>query len=43
MEHGKTFNMTADCKPNLYYMVDIGSRLAEIKKYVDKELVESVV
>ena len=32
----KVFNVTADCKPNLHYMVDISSRLAEIKCYVDK-------
>ncbi|HCT91505.1 MAG TPA: 9-O-acetyl-N-acetylneuraminate esterase, partial [Lachnospiraceae bacterium] len=32
----KTFNVTADCKPNLHYMVDLRSRLAEIKGYVDR-------
>lgn len=31
----KTFNITADCKPYKHYMVDITSRLAQIKKYVD--------
>ncbi len=33
---GKVFNVTADCKPNLHYMVDIGSRLARIREYVDR-------
>lgn len=32
----KTFNITADCKPNLHYMVDIHSRLEQIKGYVDR-------
>lgn len=32
----KTFNVTADCKPDLHYMVDLRSRLAEIKGYVDR-------
>ncbi len=32
----KTFNITADCKPNLHYMVDIHSRLELIKGYVDR-------
>lgn len=32
----KTFNITADCKPNLHYMVDLHSRLAKIKEYVDR-------
>ncbi len=27
---GKVFNTTADCKPQLHYMVDIGGRLEEI-------------
>ena len=30
------FNITADCKPNLHYMVDITSRLCLIKGYVDR-------
>lgn len=33
---GKTFNITADCKPDLHYMVDLSSRLKEIKGYVDQ-------
>lgn len=33
---GKRFNITADCKPALHYMVDIRSRLAQIKDYVDR-------
>lgn len=33
---GKTFNITADCKPNLHYMVNNSSRLAQIKEYVDR-------
>lgn len=32
----RTFNVAADCKPNLHYMVDPGSRLAQIKGYVDR-------
>ena len=28
--------MTADCKQNLHYMVDLSSRLAQIKEYVDE-------
>lgn len=32
----KSFNITADCKPNLHYMVDIHSRLEQIKGYVDR-------
>lgn len=32
----KRFNVTADCKPNLHYMVDISSRLSQIKEYVDR-------
>lgn len=28
---GKTFNVAADCKPGLHYMVDISSRLARMK------------
>lgn len=33
---GKRFNVTADCKPDLHYMVDLRSRLAQIKAYVDR-------
>lgn len=33
---GRKFNVTADCKPNLHYMVDISSRLAQMKGYVDR-------
>ncbi len=33
---GKRFNVTADCKPNLHYMVDLHSRLTQIKSYVDR-------
>lgn len=32
----KTFNISADCKPHLHYMVDIRSRLIQIKKSVDR-------
>lgn len=32
----KRFNIAADCKKNLHYMVDISSRLAKIKDYVDR-------
>lgn len=32
----KIFNITADCKPDLHYMVDITSRLRLIKSYVDR-------
>lgn len=32
----KTFNVIADCKPNLHYMVDIHSRLDQIQGYVDR-------
>lgn len=32
----KIFNVNADCKPNLHYMVDIENRLNEIKILVDK-------
>ncbi len=31
----KKFNVTANCKPNLHYMVKLDSRLAEIKEMVD--------
>lgn len=47
---GKVFNITGDCKPNLHYMVDISSRLKQMKGYSikrialgDKVLVEAVV
>ncbi len=33
---GKVFNTTADCKPNLHYMVDLRSRLKKMKEYVDR-------
>ncbi len=33
---GRIFNISADCKPMLHYMVDIRSRLDEIKKMVDQ-------
>lgn len=33
---GKRFNTSADCKPELHYMVDIKERLAEIKAMVDR-------
>lgn len=33
---GKTFNIAADCKPGLHYMVDLHSRLEQIKGYVDR-------
>jgi hypothetical protein len=32
----KIFNITADCKPNMHYMVDLTSRLTQMKSYVDK-------
>ena len=32
----KKFNVTANCKPNLHYMVKLDSRLAEIKEMVDE-------
>lgn len=31
----RTFNITADCKPSLHYMVDLSGRLEQIKKMVD--------
>ena len=31
----RTFNITADCKPALHYMVDITDRLEKIKKMID--------
>lgn len=33
---GKMFNVSADCKPNLHYMVDITERLQKIKEFVDR-------
>lgn len=33
---GKVFNVTADCKPQLHYMVDISGRLEEIKGLIDR-------
>lgn len=32
----RVFNVAAACKHNLHYMVDITSRLSEIKGYVDR-------
>lgn len=32
----KTFNISADCKPNVHYMVNIQSKLELIKEMVDK-------
>ncbi len=32
----KIFNIAADCKPDLHYMVDIASRLRQIKDYVER-------
>ena len=31
----KKFNVTGDCKPKLHYMVDLQSRLEQIKTLVD--------
>lgn len=31
----KVFNVTADCKPDVHYMVNIDTRLAEIKELID--------
>lgn len=33
---GRIFNIVGDCKPDQYYMVNMDSRLAEIRKYVDR-------
>lgn len=33
---GKIFNVSADCKPGLHYMVDISERLRKIKEFVDR-------
>lgn len=32
----KIFNVSADCKPSLHYMVDITGRLAQVKEMVDR-------
>ena len=32
----KDFNVTADCKPNQHYMVDISNKLEKIKEMVDQ-------
>ena len=32
----KTFNVNADCKPELHYMVDISRKLNQIKAMIDK-------
>ena len=32
----RVFNVTADCKPELHYMVDIRSRQDKIREYVDR-------
>ena len=31
----RIFNVSADCQPNLHYMVDITDRLSKIKKMID--------
>ena len=36
----RTFNITADCKPSLHYMVDITDRLEKIKKITGLDLRE---
>lgn len=33
---GKVFNVSADCKPNLHYMVDISELLHKIKKFIER-------
>ena len=33
---GKIFNVTADCKPQIHYMVDISGRLKEITRLVEQ-------
>lgn len=33
---GRIFNVNADCKPELHYMVDIESKLEKIKDMIDK-------
>ena len=32
----RTFNISADCKPNFHYMVDINELLLKIKEYIDR-------
>ena len=32
----KVFNVSADCKPNLHYMVDMSGLLQKIKEFVDR-------
>ncbi len=32
---GKIFNVSADCHPDLHYMVDLKDRLEKIKRMVD--------
>ena len=32
----KVFNVSADCKPNLHYMVDISELLHKIKKFIER-------
>lgn len=32
----KIFNVAADCKPNLHYMVNLTPRLCQMKGYVDR-------
>lgn len=32
----KVFNVSADCKPNQHYMVDISERLQKIKNLIDR-------
>lgn len=31
----KTFNVTADCKPDEHYMVDLKQRVSKIKEMID--------
>lgn len=33
---GRIFNVSADCKPNLHYMVDISGLLQKIREYIDR-------
>ncbi len=33
---GRSFNVNADCKPKLHYMVNIESKLEKIKGMIDK-------
>ena len=32
----KYFNVNADCKPNMHYMVHLDERLKEIKKMIER-------